>query len=108
MAFCSTVVLQRDSRTVTQQTLRQPNGSARMAFKSPSVINLVYGVRQTKHDSNVTYYFSDPTNVGCFFALSLSLPPQILPISTFNILTNGKQNVLRATRGKHETYETSS
>ena len=28
------LVLQRDSRTVTQQTLRQPNGLARMAFKN--------------------------------------------------------------------------
>ena len=29
------------------------------------------------------------------FSLSLSLPPQILPISTFNISTNGKQAVLK-------------
>ena len=29
------------------------------------------------------------------FLLSPSLPPQILPISTFNISTNGKQDVLK-------------
>ena len=87
MAFCSTVVLQRDSRTVTQQTLRQPNGSARMAFKSSSVINLVYGVRQTKHDANVTYYFSDPTNVGCFFAISL---PPSADSAKINIISTNK------------------
>ena len=31
------------------------------------------------------------------FSLSLSLPPQILPISTFNISMNGKQDVLKQT-----------
>ena len=31
--------------------------------------------------------------VGCFF--TVSLPPQILPISTCNISTNGKQDVLK-------------
>ena len=30
-------------------------------------------IRQTKHDSNAVYYFTDPTNVGCFFVISL--PP---------------------------------
>ena len=29
------------------------------------------------------------------FSLSLSLPPQILSISTFDISTNGKQDVLK-------------
>ena len=61
-----------------------------MAFKSSSVINLVDSYKATKYDSNTVYYFSDPTTVGCF-SLSLSLPLQILPISTFNISTNGKQ-----------------
>ena len=49
------------------------------------VIKLIWFIvlRQTKHGSNARYYFPDPTNVGCFFfSLSLSLPPQILPIST--------------------------
>ena len=49
---------------------------------------------QTKHDSNAVYYFGDPTTVA-FFSLSLSLPPQILPISTFDISTKGKQDVLK-------------
>ena len=47
-------------------------------------------IRQTKHDSNAVYYFSDHTNVGCFFALSLSLPPQILPKSTLSQRTVNK------------------
>ena len=53
-------------------------------------------ISQTKHDSNVAYYFSDPTNVGVF-SLSLSLPPQILPKSTLSQRTvmNGKQDVLK-------------
>ena len=54
-----------------------------MAFKSSSVIIWFIVIRQTKHDSNAVYYFSDPTIVSCF-SLSLSLPPQILPISTIS------------------------
>ena len=39
-----------------------------MAFKSFSVINLVYSYNwQTKHGSNAVYYFPNPSNVGCFF-----------------------------------------
>ena len=44
-------------------------------------------MRQTKHDSNVAYYFSDPTNVGCFFALSL--PPSADSAKINIISTNG-------------------
>ena len=47
------LVLQRDSRTVTQQTLRyKPNGLARMACKSSSVINLV---NQTRFECSLLY-----------------------------------------------------
>ena len=50
---------------------------------------------QAKHDSNTVYYFSDPTTVGCFL-LSLSLCRFCLyDISTFNISTNSKQDVLK-------------
>ena len=52
------------------------------AFKLSSVIIWFIVIRQTKHDSNAFYYFSDPTTVSCF-SLSLSLPMQILPISKF-------------------------
>ena len=45
-------------------------------------------IRHTKHDSNVTYYFSDPTNVGCFF---FSLPPSPDSVKINIISTNGKQ-----------------
>ena len=60
-------------------------------------------LRQTKHDSNAVYYFSDSTNVGCFFAISL---PPSADSAKINInSTNGKQDAARrleATRGKHE------
>ena len=54
-------------------------------------------ISQTKHDSNVAYCFSDPTNVGSFVSLPLSLPPQTLPNSTLSQRTvmNGKQDVLQ-------------
>ena len=35
------------------------------------MINLVYSYKANQHDSNVAYHFSDPTNVGCCFAISL-------------------------------------
>ena len=53
-----------------------------MAFLSSSVIIWFIVIRQTKHNSNAVYYFSEPTTVSCF-SLSLSPPLQILPISTF-------------------------
>ena len=59
-------------------------------------------LRQTKHDSNAVYYFSDPTNVGCFFALSL--PPSADSAKINIISMNGKQDAARrleATLGKH-------
>ena len=60
-------------------------------------------MRPTKHDSNAVYYFSDPTNVGCFFAISL---PPSADSAKINInSTNGKQDAARrleATRDKHE------
>ena len=72
------LVLQRDSRSVTQQTLRyKPNGLARMACKSSSVINLV---NQTRFECSLLCQWS--YHRGLFFSLSLSLPRQILPIST--------------------------
>ena len=51
------LVLQRDSRTVTQLTLRQPNGLARMTFKSSSVINLVYSYKanQTRFECSLSF-----------------------------------------------------
>ena len=93
LVYCSSI--HRDSRSVTQQTLRLPNGLARMAFKSSSVINLFIVIRQTKQDSNAVYSFSDPTTVGCFFALSLPLSADSASI---NISTIGKQDVLKQTR----------
>ena len=61
-----------------------------MAFNSSSVITWFIIIRQSKHDSNAVYYFRDPTYVGCFFALSLSLPPRILLISTLTRRTVNK------------------
>ena len=65
--------------TVTQQTLRQPNGLAPMSFKSSSVINLVYSCKanQTRFECSVLFSWSYQGGL-----LSLSLHPQILPIST--------------------------
>ena len=59
-------------------------------------------LRQTKHDSNAVYYFSDPTNVGWFFAISL--PPTTESVKVNIISTNGKQDAARrleANRGNH-------
>ena len=64
----------------------RPNGLARMTFKSSSVKNLVYRYKQTKHDSNVAYHFSDPSNIGCCFAISL---PPSADSAKINISTNG-------------------
>ena len=46
-------------------------------------------ISQTKHDSNVAYYFSDPTNVGVFFAISL--PPSADSAKINIISTNGHE-----------------
>ena len=53
-------------------------------------------------DLNAVYYFSDPTNVGCFFAISF--PPSTDSAKINTISTNGKQDATRrleATQGKH-------
>ena len=51
------LVLQQESRTVTQLTLRQPNGLARMTFKSSLVINLVYSYKanQTRFECSLPF-----------------------------------------------------
>ena len=54
-----------------------------------------YGIMQTKQDLNGVFWFPDPTNMGCFFSLSLSLPPSVDPTYINIILTNGKQDVLK-------------
>ena len=64
-----------------------------MAFNSSSVIIWFIIIRQSKHDSNAVYYFRDPTKLGCFFALSLSLPPRILLISTLGTFSNDDESV---------------
>ena len=56
-------------------------------------------MRPTKHDSNAVYYFSDPTNVSCFFAISL--PPSADSAKINIISTNNKQDAARR-RGKHK------
>ena len=59
-------------------------------------------LRQTKQDSNAVYYFSDSTNVGCFFVISC--PPSADSAKINIISTNGKHDAARrleATRGKH-------
>ena len=59
-------------------------------------------IRQTKHDLKAVYYFSDPTNVGFFFTISLPLSADSAKINI--ISTNGKQDAarrLQATRDKH-------
>ena len=48
------------------------------------------------------YYFNDPTDVGCFFAISL--PPSADSAKVNIISTNGKQDAARrleATQDKH-------
>ena len=50
-------------------------------------------MRPTKHDSNAVYYFSDPTNVGCFCAGSL--PPSADSAKINIISMNGEQDVLK-------------
>ena len=47
-------------------------------------------IRQTKHDSNAVYYFSDPTSAGCFFAISLSPSADSAKINI--ISTNGRRS----------------
>ena len=42
-------------------------------------------MRQTEHDSNGVYYFSDPTNVGCFF--TISLPPALCRFCLYHLTT---------------------
>ena len=67
-----------------------------MAFKSSSVINLVYSYKanQTRFECSLLFkYFSDPTNVGCVFAISLPLSADSAKINI--ISTNGKQDVLK-------------
>ena len=93
------LVLRRDSRFVSRNChatdIELTEGLARMALKSSSVINLVQFIviRQTKHDSNAVYYFSDHTNVDCFF--TLSLPPSADSAKINIISTNGKQDALK-------------
>ena len=52
-----------------------------------------------------TIFISDPTNVGCFFAISL--PPSADSTQINIISTIGKQDAARrleATRGKHGLF----
>ena len=51
------LVLQRDTRTVKQLTLSQPNGLARMTFKSSWVKNLVYSYKanQTRFECSLSF-----------------------------------------------------
>ena len=59
-------------------------------------------IRQTKHDSNAFYYFSNPTNVGCVFAISL--PPSADSAKSNIISTNGKQDVLKQPEAKTDLF----
>ena len=69
---------------VTQDLSRNRHGLARIWF---------IVIRQTKHNSNTVYYFSDPTTVGCCFAISL---PSSADSAKINIIsTNGKQDILK-------------
>ena len=67
-----------------------------MALKSSSVINLVcsYKANQTRFEC-IWMQSTILVILPAWAVLSLSLPPQNLPMSTFNISTNGKQDVLR-------------
>ena len=60
-----------------------------MAIKSSPVINLVYSYKANQTISNAVNYFSDPTKVGCVFALSLPLSADSAKINI--ISTNAKQ-----------------
>ena len=80
------LVVQRDSRFVSRNChathIAKPNGLVRTAFKYFSVINEVYSYKATQtRNSNVVYYFRDPTNVGWFLRfLSPSLPQSVLHV----------------------------
>ena len=58
-------------------------GLAQMAFKSSSVINLVYSYKANHTRFECSLLFQSSYQSGLFSSQSLSLPPKILPISTF-------------------------
>ena len=85
------------AKTVTQQDIALTERLGSNGF----YIIFSDKLRQTKHDSNAVHYFSDPTNVGCFFAISL---PPSADSAKINTISNGKQDAARRleeTRGKH-------
>ena len=90
------LVLQRDSWFVSRNChathITLPSALARMAFKSSSVINLVYSYRgsQTRFEYSLILVILPPWAV---FSLSLSLPPQILHIWYINIKSLNRRTV---------------
>ena len=54
-------------------------------------------IGQAKCDSNTVYYFSDPTNEGCCFAIPLPHSADFAKINIIstNAVMNGKQDVLK-------------
>ena len=98
------LVLQRDSPFASRKLSRNRHYACGERLGSNGFYIIFSDkLRQTKHDSSAVYYFSDPTNVGCFFAISL--PPSADSAKINITSTNGKQDAARrleATRGKHE------
>ena len=101
------LVLQRDSRFASGKLSRNRHCTDWTAWLEWLLYHLQWLIwfivkRQTKHYSNAVYYFSDPTDVGCFF--TISLPPSADSAKINSISTNSKQDAARrleATQGKH-------